>query len=176
LSITTFVDESKVGGFTLAASSVACRDITRLRGVVDSLRLPRQARLHMVTESAPRRKTIISSLVEAGGISTVIYDARGIPDDKEGHDAAVTAMAADQTAIGATRIVMEADDSVVDAERVMIRGQLTRAGVDDVVGVDHMKAREETLLALPDAIAWCYVKGGEWMTLAAPLIAYVVTL
>lgn len=84
LSVTTYVDESKVGGFTLAAASIACRDVARLREVVDSLRLPGQARLHFVTESDPRRKHIVASLADAGGISAVLYDARGVGGMKEG--------------------------------------------------------------------------------------------
>jgi hypothetical protein len=176
LSIQTFVDECKAGGFSLAAASIPCRDVPRLRSVVNSLRMPMQPRLHFVDESTQKRKNVITTLTDAGGIKTVVYDARGFDDPKEGHDVAVTRMAADQAAIPASRIVVEADDSVVIAEQLIIREQLGLAGVEAIVGVDHMRAREEPLLAIPDAVVWCYTHGGEWMKLAESLIADVVTL
>ena len=176
LSVTTFVDECKLGGFTLAASSIPCRDITRLRVTVNGLRQPAQPRLHFTDESQQKRKTIITTLVDAGGINTVIYDARGFDEPSEGHDAAVTRMAADQATVSVSRIVVEADDSVVAVEQVIIRQQLELVGVADIVGVDHLRAREEPLLAIPDAVVWCYTHGGEWLKLAEPLIADVVTL
>lgn len=80
-------------------------------------------------------------------------------------------MAVDQAAIPASRIVIEADDSLVVTDQAIVRQQLQRAGVAEIVGCDHMKAHEETLLAVPDAVAWCFTKGGEWMKLAEPLIA-----
>jgi hypothetical protein len=76
----------------------------------------------------------------------------------------------------ASRIVLEADDHVVDSDQAIIRRELGKAGVAEIVGVDHLKAHEEMLLAVPDALAWGFMKGGEWAKLAEPLLADVVTL
>lgn len=176
MSVQTFVDECKAGGFSLAAASIPCQDVPRLRAAVNSMRLPTQVRIHFVAESAQRRKSIMSALVDGGGISAKVYDARRFGDSKEGRDKAVARMAADQAAIPASRIVLETDDSAADADQVIIRQQLDKAGVTDQVGVDHMRARDEPLLAIPDALAWCFTKVGEWWKLAEPLIADVVLI
>lgn len=176
MSHTTYVDECKLGGFTLAASSIPCGEVTRLRATVNGLRMPAQPRIHFVSESPQRRKHIITTLTEAGAIKTVVYDARGIVNIKDGRDTAMARMAADQAAIPASRIVIESDDSLIATDQAIIRDQLEKAGVTEIVGVDHMKAYEEQLLAVPDAVAWCFTHGGEWAKLAEPLIANVVTL
>lgn len=171
-----YCDESKAGGFSLAAAHIRCNDVTRLRAEVDGLRLPRQVRLHFVSESPPRRKLILKTLAATGEISTVIYDARRIADDKEARAAAIARMTADAAAVRASRIVLEADDPAVVVDRVIINRELEKVGVQHSVGYDHLRAREETLLAIPDAVVWCFTKGGEWMQLAEPLIADIVEL
>jgi hypothetical protein len=75
-----------------------------------------------------------------------------------------------------SRIVLETDDSTVEHDRKLVRAKLRAAGVEDVVGCDHLRSREEQLLAIPDAIAWCFTKGGEWHKLAESLITDIVLL
>jgi hypothetical protein len=177
VSVHVFCDESKDKGFLLAAVQVPCSGVDRVRTEVRGLHLPNQVRLHFTSESPPRRKKIMAALVAAGDISTVIYDAARFRDDgKAGRDAAIKAMTASAAQIPAARIVLETDDSAVEQDRVIIKAQLEAAGVAEVVGCDHMRAREEALLAIPDAVAWCFAKGGEWRKLADPLIADVVLL
>lgn len=169
-----YCDESKEKGFLLAAVQIPCEAVTQVRGMVTALHLPRQVRLHFTSESPQRRKRIISAFASLGDVSSVIYDASGHRDGKAGRDAAITEMAARAARTPARRITLERDDSAVEQDMTIIRTQLTAAGVEDVVGVDHLQAREEPLLAIPDAIAWCWTKGGEWRKLADPLIADVV--
>src|SRR5262249_44862768 len=125
-------------------------------------------------ESPQRRKLIISTFASIGDVSSIIYDASSYSDGKVGRDAAITEMAARAARIPARRIVLERDDSAVEQDMRIIKTQLAVADVGDVVGVDHLRAREEPLLGIPDAIAWCWAKGGEWRKLADPLIADVV--
>lgn len=171
-----FCDESKAGGFVLAAARIHCNDLARLRAEINDLRLPSQVRLHFVAESAARRKLILKTLASAGGIGAVIYDARCIVDDRTARAVAVAQMTADAAAVRASRVVLEADDPAVAADRLIIKRELDRAGARHAVGYDHLRAREEALLAIPDAVAWCFTKGGEWMKVAEPLIAEIVEL
>jgi hypothetical protein len=172
-----FVDESKADGFLLAAAPIPCSAVSRIRAEVTRLHLPRQVRLHFTTESPQRRKQIIGAFASLGDISAIVYDASGFgKDGKAGRDAAIARMAASAAMMPASRIILERDDSVVDQDSAIIKAQLVEAGVEHVVGVDHLRAREEPLLAIPDALAWCWTKGGEWRKLAEPLIADVVLL
>jgi hypothetical protein len=169
-----YCDETKEKGFQLVAAQIPCGAVTQVRGTVTGLHLPRQVRLHFTSESPQRRRQIISTFASLGNVTAVIYDASSHGDGKAGRDAAVTEMALRAARIPARRITLERDDSAVEQDMAIIRTQLTVAGVEDVVGVDHLRAREEPLLAIPDAIAWCWAKGGEWRKLADPLIADVV--
>jgi hypothetical protein len=177
VSVQVFVDESKARGFLLAAAQIPCGAVSRVRDKVTALHLPRQVRLHFTNESPQRRRQIISAFASAGDISATVYDASGYGDDgKAGRDAAIAQMAASAARMRASRIILERDDSAVEQDTAIIKAQLADAGVEDVVGVDHLRAREEPLLAIPDALAWCWAKGGEWRKLADPLIADVVLL
>ena len=40
----------------------------------------------------------------------------------------------------------------------------------------HRRAFEECLLALPDAVVWCWAKGKQWRRLVEPLVTEVIRL
>jgi hypothetical protein len=173
MSAHVFADESKARGFVLVAATIMPRDLARTRGLVDDLRLPRQRRLHFTSERNARRKQIIAEF-RAAGIGAVVYDAAGWRDGKAARDAAVARLADDAAKMGAGMLVLERDDSVVEADRRIIRDRLLRAGCHDTLSYDHRRAHEECLLAIPDAIAWCWAKDGHWRTCAEPLVREVV--
>ena len=54
-----FVDESKVGGYYVAASVVAAGDVSATRRAVRALLLPRQKRIHFTDERDDRRKKLL---------------------------------------------------------------------------------------------------------------------
>jgi hypothetical protein len=177
VSIQVYVDESKPNGFGLAGAQIPCGAASKLRDVVNGLLLPKQVRLHFTSEREKRRRQIISALVEAGSIGTVIYDASSFGNDHKGaRSAAIAAMAARVARIPVARIVLEADESTVNHDRKLILAILKVAGVEDSVGCDHLACKDEPLLAIPDAVAWCYTKGGEWRKLAEPLITDIELL
>jgi len=77
------------------------------------------------------------------------------------------------TAVGETRLVLEQDDSLVqwDGQRLI---ELARAaGCRDRVRYDHLRASAEQLLAVPDAVAWCWARGGEWRSRVEPVVHLV---
>jgi hypothetical protein len=41
---------------------------------------------------------------------------------------------------------------------------------------EHQRASAEQLLAIPDAIAWCWVKGGHWRRQIEPAVTSVRTV
>jgi hypothetical protein len=67
-------------------------------------------------------------------------------------------------------LVLEQDDSIIhwDKQRLI---ELTRAqGRRDTLRYEHHRARSELLLAVPDAIAWCWARGGQWKQRIQPVI------
>jgi hypothetical protein len=168
-----FVDESKHGGFLLAAVSVQPSDLSGLRSLVNSLRMPRQRRLHFSSESDQRRRQILGAFNDAG-VTGQIYDARRCPDSKGARDLAIAQLADDVAAMGAARLILERDDSVVQNDRRIIFERLRKANYE--LQYHHMRAHEDCLLSLPDALAWCAAKGGIWWRLAEDLVTGVVDL
>jgi hypothetical protein len=172
LSVHVFCDESKAGGYRLAAVAIEAADLSGLRSLVAGFRLPRQRRVHFTAERDGRRKQFISMLT-AAQVRTVIYDAPGHRSEKTARPAVVTQLADDVAAVGAARLVLEKDDSTVASNRQIIKERLAKAG-NDSLRYDHQRAHEECLLSLPDAVVWCWSKGGAWRTLIMPIIDDVV--
>jgi hypothetical protein len=168
-----FADETKARGFLLAAAIVMPAELAPMRRKVSSLRLPRQRRLRFATERDARRKVIVRALVEAEA-HVVLYDATAIQDGKRARDAAIARLADDAAKMGATRLIIERDDSVVAADRKIIRARLLQAGCHGTIAYEHQRAHEEGLLAIPDAVAWCWAKGGHWKTRATVLVSEIV--
>jgi hypothetical protein len=170
-----FVDESKARGYLLAAAVVDSADLPWVRKHVRTLCLPRQRRLHFTTESKPRRKAILHRLADMG-VNAIVYDASAYYDEKAARNAAMSRMVDDTARMGATLLIVERDDSFLAADRNIIQDCLIRTGCQDTLRYEHLRAHEECLLALPDAIAWCWARGGEWRYQVKSLITEVVTM
>ncbi len=77
---------------------------------------------------------------------------------------------------GDTHLVIEQDDSLVGADQTTLYHGARRArrdGLPGIVHYDHQRAYEELLLALPDVVAWCWVRSGEWRQRIDPILANV---
>jgi uncharacterized protein YbjQ (UPF0145 family) len=167
-----FIDESKARHYLLAAAVVQADKIDQLRKMVGALRLPGQRRIHFTTEGDPRRKTILSVMAAAGACVTV-YDASAYKDVKQARDSAMAQLVDDAAKMGARRMVIELDTNVVASDRKIIRDRAELAGCLETLSYEHRKASDECLLAIPDAVAWAWAKGGRWRQRAQPLVSAV---
>jgi hypothetical protein len=157
-----FVDETKYRGYVLMAAVVLPNDLDSLRKMVRGLVLPGQRRLHMKDESAPRKRSIAAAIATSG-IRAVVYDAgRRYRTERDRRAACLQAVVTDLAAAGSTTLVLERDDTLLswDDQRLI---EFTRAGgCRDTLRYEHRTAATEQLLALPDAIAWCWATGDDW--------------
>lgn len=174
MTLHVFADESKKRGFILAAAIIGQGELSGLRSTVAGLRLPGQRRLHFAKERDGRRSAIIRTFARAS-LQVRIYDAAGFRTDKLGRDAAIARLADDAVSMGATRLVLELDDSVLQSDRRIIGERLIKHNCRDL-RYEHQRAYEEGLLAIPDAVAWCWAKGGNWRKAAEGIVTEVVTL
>jgi len=169
-----FVDETKHRGYVLVASVAVSGELEALRRVVRGLVLPGQRRVHMKDENDSRKRAIAAAIVGVG-VEAVVYDAgRRYRTEREGRAECLRGLVEDAaTAAGHTRLVIEQDDSLVswDSQRLI---ELSRAaGCRDRLKYEHQRATAEQLLAIPDAVAWCWGKGGEWRRRIAPAVTAV---
>jgi hypothetical protein len=158
-----FVDETKHRGYLIVASVVMPGDLDRTRKLLRSLVLPGQRRLHMKDdESGPRKRTIATAII-ATGIRTTVYDAATrYRTERDRRAACLRAVVDDAAGRADTLLVLEQDDTLLawDNQRLI---EFTRAaGCRDTLRYEHRRAAAEELLAIPDAIAWCWAKGGDW--------------
>lgn len=166
-----YVDETKAAGYVLAAVTVP--DPTAQRKVIAGLVAPGNRRLHMHNERPNRRPGIVAAVV-ATGIEVSIYDAaRRYRTDREARAACLAALVEDlaaTSAVESTRLVIEQDDSLVHADRQTLYRLVRVAGAVDTVQYLHHRAHEEPLLALPDLVAWCWARSGQWRRRLDPIL------
>ena len=175
MSSRIFVDETKRAGYVIAAVTVS--DTEAIRTIVRALVLPGQRRIHMKHEQARRRRVIVSALA-AMQVQATVYDAaRRYRTDLAARTACLTALVEDIAARDSdTRLVIEQDDSVVRADRHDLFQLVRQAGITDRLEYRHQRAYDELLLALPDIVAWSWVRSGEWRRRISPILTTVRTI
>jgi len=168
-----FVDESKRGGYFVTAAAVLPGDLSRARQAVRGLILPGQRRLHFTHESDSRRKQILDVLAELRPMVT-IYDGSA-HDRRRQREACLDGLIADLAISGTHMLVLETDESVLDLDRRILYRSTRRHGCE-TLEYRHHRAHEEPLLAIPDALAWCWQRGGPWKTRAKDFVLDVKTV
>ncbi len=66
--------------------------------------------------------------------------------------------------------MIEQDDSLLDWDRRQLYALAREA---PLLRYEHRRASAEQLLAIPDAIAWCWAKGGHWRRRIQPAVTTV---
>lgn len=167
-----YVDETKRAGYVIAAVTVA--DAASVRRALRGLILPGQRRIHMKREQSRRRRAILLAVSDAGVEATIYDAARRFPTDLAARNACLEAMVQDLAGLGDNaRILIERDDSLVHSDRRHLYELVRRAGATGRLGYEHGKAHEEPLLALPDIVAWAWVRSGEWRRRLGPVVREV---
>jgi hypothetical protein len=126
----------------------------------------------MKKESDSRKRAIAATICGAG-VQATVYDAgRRHASELAARAACFEALIADAARLDDVNLVLEQDDSLVDWDRRQLFG-LIRAAQLSRLRYEHRRARTEQLLAVPDAIAWCWAKGGDWRRRIQPAVAQV---
>lgn len=165
-----FVDESKEGGTLVTAALVNTRELDLARKTLRGLIMRGQRRLHFTHERDSRRQQILDAVLPLTAEVT-IYDGSAHPRRRQ-RDACLEALVADLAAASRRMLVLEQDDSVLAADRRLLYRRVRELGCEDLV-YRHHRAHEEPLLAIPDAIAWCWQRGGRWRDRVRELVGDV---
>lgn len=163
MSAHVFVDETKERGLLVAAAVVLPEDVGPVRRAIRDLILPGQRRIHFHKERDDRRRQIIAAVAKLSA-HAVIFDARGHRSARAAREACLVALVEHAAKINAARLVLERDDSTFQADQRLLFEQVRRTGMSGALRYDQLRAHEECLLAIPDALAWCWAKGGRWKT------------
>lgn len=74
----------------------------------------------------------------------------------------------------APQLVIEQDDSLLEADRADLWAAVWAAGVTRTLSYAHLPPRSEPLSWIPDAVAWCWAHEGPWRDRIRPLLTGVV--
>ena len=171
MSVHAFVDESERARYMICAAVISPDDLRAARRGLRGLLLPRQGRLHFVNESPQRRRALLDAMRELP-IRTSLY----ISTEKEpiARRRAMEALLRDLLALGGQRLVIERREASQDErERRLIATAVQRGAAPADLSYSHLRARDEPLLWVADAVAWAYGAGPQWRPRADPLIDHV---
>ena len=171
MSVHAFVDESQRVRYTICAAVISPDDLRAARQGLRSMLLPRQRRLHFVNESPQRRRVLLHAMRELP-VRTRLY----ISAEKEpiARQKAMEALLVDLLALGGQRLVIECRETSQDErERRLIATAAQRGEAPADLSYSHLRARDEPLLWVSDAVAWAYGAGPQWRSIADSLIDHV---
>lgn len=166
-------DDAGPVDYLLVAAVVLASDLDEVRRAMRELVLPGQRRVHMKREREQRKKLIAATVCDLA-VQATVYDAgRGRRSELDARAACLRALVVDAAARRDTMLVLDQDDSVLAWDRRQLYATTREIGVADLLRYEHRRAATDPLLAVPDAIAWCWAKGGEWRRRIEPVIATV---
>jgi hypothetical protein len=169
-----YVDETKAKGYVVSAAAVLTGDVAESRRQMRRILPKGQRRLHMVNESDPLRRKILSTIADLG-IGVALYEAGpAYPTDILRRRACLDGLVRHAAAAGCVRLTLESDPSQDCRDRQSLIEITREAGCRDTLQYVHMTAFAEPLLWIPDAVAWAFARGGLWAEQARAVITRVV--
>lgn len=164
-----FVDEAKLRQYIVVAAFVEPRRLAPMRQAMRMLLLPGQRRLHFTKERDDRRRAILSTMCELD-VEARVYVAPAGLSEVSARPLCLEALIQEAFEVGAKRLVLERDDSAVLRDNRLLSARISKADHEEGLSYEHMRAHEENLLWIPDAIAWSFAKGGDWTRRIRPML------
>ena len=157
----------------MIATAVEPARLATVRKAIRALVLPGQRRLHMKSESNPRRRQILSALCEEGETATIYRAGSDYKSDIDRRRACLDSMVADIASAGHPKLCLESDETMDERDRRDLVRLIKEHGCPDLLYL-HERAAQEPLLAVPDVIGWAWARGGDWRRRASPLVETVI--
>jgi hypothetical protein len=176
VSVYLFVDETKARSYLMVAVACVQAELQISRKELRELVLPGQRGLHMNDERDSRRRAIADTITAMSdrGIQAFIYDAgMRYRTERDRRAKCLEALVADAVHYDQARITIDLDESLHNFDRQHMIEYVRAAGAKDRVTYEHLSRSTELLLAIPDAIAWCWARGGEWRRRVGPVVRQV---
>ena len=161
MTVHLFVDESRGRDYLLVAACVVAGDVTSLRKEMRSYLRPGQRSIHF-TKEADATRSAFAGAIEASAITAAVYRTPIRHRELAAREACVRAVARDAVRLGAQMIVLDQDDSLMVHYRRWLFQELHWSRGGTSVRYEHRHRHEDPLLWVPDAIAWCWQRGGRW--------------
>ena len=175
-----FVDETKAKRYLVAEAIVDESQLRDIRRVIKTLLLPGQRSVHMKAEGKPRRHKIADAIAGLAGLGvrTTIYDVGTVAGtDLDRRALAIGVLVGDIAAMQvAARIVFDMDVTLLSFDRQHMIEATRASAARDRIRYVHLPFASEPALAIPDVVAWCWARGGEWRERIRPIVTDVRVL
>ena len=134
-----------------------------------------QRSLHMKDEKESRKRAIADTIVrfQSLGLGVALYDAGRAGTERERRARCLRALLDDVVSDQQTRVLLDRDESLVSWDRQTLLDLTSSGGSRDRISYAHVSRHQEPLLILPDAVAWCWAKGGHWRQRVRPIVIAV---
>lgn len=169
-----FVDENSSRGYHLAAALLPTAQKSEFRRILSGLRMPGQNRIHFVDERDSRRRLILTAITAFEPAITIVETRT--KNQKVAREDCLKALMSHASLIGVTNITFELDESVLQFDKRILFRESQKVEPHRRVNYAHENPRSEPLLWIPDAVAWSFVKGGDWRRRISPLIENVIRI
>lgn len=169
-----FVDEHSARGYLLAAALLPTEQKTELRRLLNELRMPGQNRIHFVDERDSRRRLILTAITVMKPAITIVKS--GTKNQKIARENCLRALMSHASRLGVIKVTFERDESVLQFDKRVLFRESQRLEPHRRVNYAHENPRSEPLLWIPDAVAWSFVKGGDWRRRISPLMENVIRI
>lgn len=153
------MDESARRDYLLCAVTLEARYVRQCRKAMVSLRRPGQRRIHFVNEAPDRRRQMLDNIIRLP-VQGSFFSSPGkhIPARRACLQDAIVAFA--DLRVG--RFVIESGDAEDHRDRQTASAMIAKVPWLATVYLEHVRAHEEPILWMADALAWSYGAGGEW--------------
>ncbi len=171
MSVHAFVDESQRGPYLVSAVLIDPRELAETRTRLRAMLLSGQRRLHFAQERPSRRRSLLSAM---SGLSVRVRLYESTEKEEIARQLSMARLLADLVAMRGQRVVIESREASLDLRERRQIAMAVQAGTAPASLVyNHLRAHEEPLLWVADAVAWAYGARVEWRPRVAGLIDHV---
>ena len=165
-----YVDESvRKNRYLMAAILVLPKDVEATSRAVRGVVLRGQRRTHFSSESDARRRQILASYMELNFRAIVAEATYAGGDDQVARNVCIAALLKAFETRNANYVVFDTREEPRDRkDRSHIESCLKRGMGPEGLQYVHKGSRTELMLSLPDAFAWSYGAGPDWLRAVQP--------
>lgn len=167
-----YIDECKQPPYILVMFMLSPVQLASFRKLLIGFRLQGQRSVHFATESPRRRRLILKSLLDFE-VDVLVYRSRF----KKGNKARETLLrriVSDAEKLQIQSVFLDYDSTTVKFDNQVLRHWLSLSRSTSWPLWDHLERHQEPLLWVPDAVAWCLNRGGEWARMVQPMIVETI--
>lgn len=163
---TAYIDECKGKGYIFAVNLVNPKSQTALRELLNKQLLPGQRSVHFRKESFRRRKALIKRISNMGFRLVILKSVSSKPN--QARQILIRHLVKVSPGFQIDYLVFELDITSVQQDSKLL------SDLRSSLNWDHRQRHQEPLLWVPDAVAWCLNRGGEWARMVRPMIVETI--